>query len=560
MERIGGRKRVWSIAGVVAVAGLAVATIAPPSGWIVRQQLVWTAAMLLPKTGVAALAPSMGSMDKAREATAARHPDDLGMQIAYVGMNPDKLMALQSRFPNRPALDAALLIALSKDRLNLDNREADQEQLQWPNPITERNDAFKAPTPETLATWDAAAQDGEGCDPDNAFFPMMRAVGLFAAGRDDEACDAFRRASALPRYDDYQSATTRGGWRLAEAAQGMKSNTLSRTAIRAAVLFPEFQPLRASARLAVVHAIDLEKSGKSEEGFAVRRAVARTGDRMRTDSPWLIGNLCGAAISAITRHRPGGAPEFPLQKNNAAARAAKIKQAYETYLRQIGHGDEISRIEYEDSAIASIKSITRQGLDSGPGSLQSILLLSALWAAGAFVLTSALLILVLGGACALVSRTATVRAARRPHFYTRVGVVCLVIGVFFYLAEATFGLFGVANGGVSLSSADDSAPANFARLLSALLLCAAPIAMTITIAIRSRRENIPASTGIVRGFVRAALPTATTLLFVFVALIALLSAGEACGLRDIDALNGNEGKTFAIDQHKAWPSFAPSEK
>lgn len=59
------------------------------------------------------------------------------------------------------------------------------------------------PAAEHLAAYDRDAKEGERLDPDNAYFPLMRAVGLFAARRDKEAIEAIERASRKPRWEDY---------------------------------------------------------------------------------------------------------------------------------------------------------------------------------------------------------------------------------------------------------------------------------------------------------------------------------------------------------------------
>ena len=61
----------------------------------------------------------------------------------------------------------------------------------------------KAYERSALEAFDRDAAAGERLDPDNAFFPLMRSVGLFAEHRDDEALAAIQRAGAKPRFQEY---------------------------------------------------------------------------------------------------------------------------------------------------------------------------------------------------------------------------------------------------------------------------------------------------------------------------------------------------------------------
>src|SRR5205823_4056767 len=124
-------------------------------------------------------------------------------------------------------------------------------------------------TRSALEAFDRDAAAGERLDPDNAFFPFMRSVGLFAEHRDDEALAAIQRAGAKPRFRDYATDQVEGEWELMRASSGNRS-AMQRAAMAAALLFPHYAQLRAAARVATYRAIESERQGRPNEGIAVR--------------------------------------------------------------------------------------------------------------------------------------------------------------------------------------------------------------------------------------------------------------------------------------------------
>lgn len=62
------------------------------------------------------------------------------------------------------------------------------------------------PTPpslEAMALFLKATEQGAALEPDNAYFPMMRAIGLFTVHRDAEALDALRLAGHCSQWHEY---------------------------------------------------------------------------------------------------------------------------------------------------------------------------------------------------------------------------------------------------------------------------------------------------------------------------------------------------------------------
>src|SRR5262249_21692747 len=135
--------------------------------------------------------------------------------------------------------------------------------------------APELPSAEALAAYDRDAAVGGRLDPDNAYFPFMRAAGLLAGRRDEEALAAVRRAGGKRGWEDYASAETAGGWRLCEA-MGARGN-VPRTINAAHVLLPQYATMARVTWVATYLASRAEAAGRVEEGLAVRASLARYG-------------------------------------------------------------------------------------------------------------------------------------------------------------------------------------------------------------------------------------------------------------------------------------------
>jgi hypothetical protein len=409
------------IAGSVVAATLAVVTLLPNTGWIVRQQVQATVA------GTTSLARReavddqiLARQEKAATEKSTDFPFQMALAMRKVSGAPGAmdmtgkvtaLKGLEDRFPSEPALQAAILRELCRGTSPLTNRK-DQDELEPPRKETERiSRATETPVnPVLQADWRHAAETGAKLDPDNAFFPMMQAIGLFAENRDAEALAAIRYAGTRARYDDYMRPVATGAWELAEAGQNDQIPVISRTALSAAILLPQYAVLRAMARVTVVGAVHLELAGKAEEGFAVRQALARCGARMRTDSNWIIGNLVGTAIASIAQSRPGGAPALSRDPKMPSEERTQLRlKQYEDYLGRIGHPEEIAWVEHEVTARKDLRSIVNKGLDKGPASLASLMSIMGLWGAGIALLGNTLWMVLFGALATGLSRTERIR-------------------------------------------------------------------------------------------------------------------------------------------------------
>ncbi len=334
--------------------------IAPQTRWLVRLQtltLLHQYHPLLPPTWAGGT-PAYYTTSEANDtrlyhAAAARHPGDFLLQYAAATLGSrlqtiSNLRALASRFPNNPILLANLLRYESSGIHS--NRTDDFLLIQEPIPKTL---PFVPSTPETLASFDRDAAAGERADPDNAYFPLMRASGLFAARRDAEALAAVQRASVKPSWREYLTDDDEAQWRLHTEAFH-DPGAMPQASLAGGQSLWQYSSLRETARLVAYQAVLKEQAGHREEGLALRETLFRCGDLMRVQSAPLIGSLVGIAIAAISEVRPGG----PFVKDDASLppeqKAQKRLDTYCAYVIKIGHPEAARRAREEEAARRSV--------------------------------------------------------------------------------------------------------------------------------------------------------------------------------------------------------------
>lgn len=147
-----------------------------------------------------------------------------------------------------------------------------------------------------LMIW--ALNKGEVLDPENAFWPTMRAITLFAALRDDEALQQITVASKRSKWDAYVYEEVLGQWRLYAAAYG-DNGAAQKIAPLSLVSFPHLFELRRMAELARWHAERDEAVGDTRDSLRIRRALSRLGVLLRDTAPWAYEALYGTDLVLI---------------------------------------------------------------------------------------------------------------------------------------------------------------------------------------------------------------------------------------------------------------------
>jgi hypothetical protein len=163
------------IPAVIAAVTMLALLIVPTTRWRVVEQIDWS---------LGGRAPLVSKDVVAQEMRA--HSDDVRVQIADATAEKDgrvpRLRALLARFPDSPSLYACILSQAAHDEIDLDRDETYLYNGSQPPDDTRRY--RKVASPSALAAFDRDAAAGEKRDPDNAYFPLVRAIGLFAGHRD----------------------------------------------------------------------------------------------------------------------------------------------------------------------------------------------------------------------------------------------------------------------------------------------------------------------------------------------------------------------------------------
>jgi len=489
------------------------------------------------------------------------YPVQLGGQTDYQGQTSVQYArSLVPRFPDTPSLRANILRYATQEEIHLKRPEEDllsaslvAQTSAGSYPGGSRDEP---PTAAALAAFDADAAAGEKLDPDNAYFPFMRAVGLFAAGRDAEGRAAVAQAGREHGWREYSSDEVEGRWRTTEAVAGGRES-ISRMAVAASLLFPHFQQLRAAARLVTAQAVQAELDGRPQEGLALRRSLAHCGDLMRADSTSYIGSLVGIAISAVARSRPGGAP--------AAARppgvpneqwAGERLDAYCDYVTRLGHPEAAREARAQAEAGAQVLHLNLDSFAFG-SRLPDLTRLGLGLVAGWLLVANALLLL--GGLALVLSGCAPLRDRRAPPRAVSLGVALALLlvlgGLAAWQAHGVASLVQTSRDllPASESGPDGGPPAQAPLLLGLAFGAAVPLLLLLTSAIKAGVRRLPLSVGLVEGFRDLAPPLACALALLYGGLAVWTVQQESTVNARLESSLHGEGQALAAQAGKPWP-------
>ena len=383
----------------------------------------------------------------AAHAAARRHPDDLQMQIAdactvspqedepnglpsKAGKSVDdfrwalkvrRMRALESRFGERPALYANILRYEAMDSIH-PQHQAEQCAIDGA-PIPLEADRKTPAAAEVAAeaahytAYDRDAAQGERLDPDNAYFPFMRAIGLFGQHRDGDALAAMTRAAHKPLWREYYNDELKGQWKLQDAAS-VNNSALLHTVSAAALLFPQYAQMRGAARVMVCKAMQAEQAGHIRAGLALREDVARLGILMRAQSSSLIGATVGDALTDVAVQRPGGLPALRDNQNLQQKNRMTRRGQFDDYLGRVGAKDAAPTFHAAQRGSDEMHDIIREGEENLPFEA-SLRTLSFWWVADILALSNILWLLVAGGMAALTARGARIKAGQPAPVLTR---------------------------------------------------------------------------------------------------------------------------------------------
>lgn len=402
---------------------------------------------------------------------------------------------------------------------------------------------------------------GEAREPSNAFFPLMKAVALFAAEKDDEALDALHDAAQCPRYDDYANDEAAARNHLAEEAFDEHS-VIPMTAQSAGVLMPHYAQMRAATRLAVVSAIEKEARGDIPIGIAIRGDVLKVGKLMRGQARTLIGNLVGSALQATARVRPGGIPQtapppspsatLSQEAHNAEIEARRIADVYRlaAYFERNHRPDLAELVRSETNAAKSLQTLVARSTHQDLMGKEPLFRLGLLHGFGALLLANTGWLALFGGlATFLLSRKAK---SLRPALF----IVCL-----WFIIEGigsvmnALNQFGYVSNFMLLSTLGDGLPYRDMEATMgwlSLLSVAVPAGIAAIACLVSLFHRVPLGLGILRGLRGLCLPAAAVLVLLWVPLLGLISSRETALMQDYQHSLRHEGRDLANKLGMAW--------
>ena len=581
--------RKWDLRRLLGVTGLVlgVMVLNPGAGWLVRshvQSLFYGIRGMTEEfrdCGVKELNFDPGPpRDDVRRlaAVAAQHPDDYALQLGaavrarelpqtypYRDLRRERLLALVQRYPRRPEIYAHMLRYMTTGAVVVRRREEFWLENQafpprWP---------FGAPRPEDLALFYSLAQKGERLDPNNAYFPLMRCVGLFGAGRDHEALESLARAGSRPRYDDYAAEDAASRLRLAETTYGHLSS-LERMTAMGGVLLPHLAQFRAVARVAVALAAAREAAGRPADGTEIRHQILRCGSLLRSDSSFLVGSAVGIALEKMAIRRPGGLSELCLNPSlNEDQREQWREAAYRGYLLRHGFRSEAAWMSSEFARLGQLRDDSITALD------QSVMTGKPLWRVITWWVVD-LAVLTAGAVLLLAAGVAGLRWRNRNGILPLLSVLALLGGagadafirpfaggpmdLARCLSEFTYGILGAR-------PPDPCAPTDLARQLladpvavralgvsSAVAIPLILLLILAVVALWKRRRSCGVLLGGLRG---PGAVIGCLLLLLYAVLLPASLAVEASTARLQDQSLRVEGRVYFQWARKAWPPAAP---
>ena len=358
--------------------------IAPTTGWIARQQALaslapWTAAAMPlltdpaqeigsdPETAALLRGAQRLPNDSAVQAAyAIRRADDAdpnkannemirpldeygnalerfgnqGESKAYIPYT-DHLKAVLLQFPADP-LPYALYLRYSLDTLV---QIARPELKRIETPSSKKDTALTTTdwsnSPTAFSDYNRIGTVGERLDPNNAYFPMMRAIGHLASHEDSEALQDLDRASQKPYWNDYSLQELHGKWRLTESAFGRQS---AQVTILDVDQYPvsHYRQLRLAAALILLQAVMQENHRNISAGLGLRERLMHVGEMICVQDPNRIGKVTGNSIFQLACSYAGSQPLSSISSASDPNYDTRIQSYFSNYLSAHGYAQEQS--------------------------------------------------------------------------------------------------------------------------------------------------------------------------------------------------------------------------
>jgi hypothetical protein len=559
------------VCSVIIAASLGAAVTLPVTSSMAKSQLKMLA-------GINSLAIFQGTgAERAKEvAYVAQHPDDVTIQFggalrqsvsAASGQGFDskeraeQLRTVAAKFPDHPEILAATLRAESQAEVLVHRPEASQFLDNRPAPKT-GTVTVKQKVSDAAAVRRFIDQclEGERVDPDNAYFPLLRAMAHTELRQDKDAFAALHVAASKKVWREYIPEEFVANRTVNRGIYG-QAGLISEMAISAAILFPHYSSLRELSRVVATEAIKREMKGNYAAGLSLRRDLFVVSEKMRNESTTLIGSLVGGAMLDTSRMRPAGVLPFKAkQSRNDGPTFEEAKVARDINLKRFvdfakKHGEEAFAERVVESARVGdlIRDISRKGSDRGIYGMESVTRLAIGQGTALILLANVVWMLILGAIATAVVRTPRFVAGNRlaPGPFVAavagIGVAMLASGALTgmsvgYTVSAVTGMTGEVGSMVPMAA------------ISAGMVIAFPMLLTIILAIWAALNKRASFTRtITGGFAAASLPAATVMVLAWGAIVYYCAGLDAQGTAELIEMLQHEGKYLARIIGEKWP-------
>jgi hypothetical protein len=559
------------VCSVIIAASLGAAVTLPVTSSMAKSQLKMLA-------GINSLAIFQGTgAERAKEvAYVAQHPDDVTIQFggalrqsvsAASGQGFDskeraeQLRTVAAKFPDHPEILAATLRAESQAEVLVHRPEASQFLDNRPAPKT-GTVTVKQKVSDAAAVRRFIDQclEGERVDPDNAYFPLLRAMAHTELRQDKDAFAALHVAASKKVWREYIPEEFVANRNVNRGIYG-QAGLISEMAISAAILFPHYSSLRELSRVVATEAIKREMKGNYAAGLSLRRDLFVVSEKMRNESTTLIGSLVGGAMLDTSRMRPAGVLPFKAkQSRNDGPTFEEAKVARDINLKRFvdfakKHGEEAFAERVVESARVGdlIRDISRKGSDRGIYGMESVTRLAIGQGTALILLANVVWMLILGAIATAVVRTPRFVAGNRlaPGPFVAavagIGVAMLASGALTgmsvgYTVSAVTGMTGEVGSMVPMAA------------ISAGMVIAFPMLLTIILAIWAALNKRASFTRtITGGFAAASLPAATVMVLAWGAIVYYCAGLDAQGTAELIEMLQHEGKYLARIIGEKWP-------
>ena len=560
------------VCSVIIAASLGAAVTLPVTSSMAKSQLKMLA-------GINSLAIFQGTgAERAKEmAYVAQHPDDVTIQFggalrqsvsAASGQGFDskeraqQLRTVAATFPDHPEILAATLRAESQAEVLVHRPEVSQFLENKPAKNT-GNVAIKPPKlsdPAAVNRFIDQCREGERVDPDNAYFPLLRAMAYTELRQDKDAFAALHVAASKKFWREYIPEEFVANRTVNRGIYG-QAGLISEMAISAAILFPHYSSLRELSRVVATEAIRREMKGNYAAGLSLRRDLFVVSEKMRNESTTLIGSLVGGAMLDTSRMRPAGVLPFKAkQSRNDGPTFEEAKVARDINRKRFvdfakKHGEAAFAERVVESARVGdlIRDISRKGSDRGIYGMESVTRLAIGQGTALILLANVVWMLILGAIATAVVRTPRFVAGNRlaPGPFVAavagIGVAMLASGALTgmsvgYTVSAVTGMTGEAGSMVPMAA------------ISAGMVIAFPMLLTIILAIWAALNKRASFTRtITGGFAAASLPAATVMVLAWGAIVYYCAGLDTQGTAELIEMLQHEGKYLARIIGEKWP-------